>query len=43
MVGNWNDPDPSVIRKSTDEFWDALCDAFEGAADRVHVFTFRVS
>lgn len=43
MVGNWNDPDPAVIRKSTDEFWDALCDAFNGPADRVHVFTFHVS
>lgn len=43
MVGDWSDPDPAVVRKSTDAFWDALCDAFNGPADRVHVIRFYVS
>jgi hypothetical protein len=43
MVGDWNDPDPAVVRKSTDAFWDALCDAFNGPADRVHAIRFHVS
>jgi hypothetical protein len=43
MVGDWNNPDPAIVRKSTDAFWDALCDAFNGPADRVHVVRFHVS
>ena len=43
MVGDWSDPDPAVIRQSTDEFWESLCDAFNGPADRVHSIQFRVS
>ena len=43
MVGDWNNPDPAVVRKSTDALWDALCDAFNGPADRVHVIRFYVS
>lgn len=43
MVGDWQDPDPAAIRRSTDSFWDALCDAFNGPPDRVHVMRFHVS
>ena len=43
MVGDWSDPDPAVIRQSTDEFWESLCDAFNGPSDRVHAFRFYVS
>ena len=43
MVGDWSNPDRDVIRKSTDEFWGELCDAFNGPVDHVHIFNFYVS
>jgi hypothetical protein len=43
MVGDFRYPNNETIQTSTDAFWDAMENAFNGKADQVHIFHFHVS
>lgn len=43
MIGDFQNPEPAVVSKSIDSFWEALEDAFNGKPDQVRVVRFHVS
>ena len=43
MVGDIYKINKEAIRRSTEDFWDALVDSFNGPVNRVHCFRFYIS